>query len=138
MDNETKNGKQIMVEATHEEFFYSPLPRPDHMAEYTQLYPDAANFFFTQMRKEQEERQKRHKELIEISKVKVEISKAAQKSRNREAMVGQIFGFLLGIAGILSSTYLVCMNYQWSGLGIGLATLGTISIAHIKGRNKDK
>lgn len=42
------------------------------------------------------------------------------------AHLGQIFGFILGIVGLLGGVYCVINNQPWAGAAIGGASLATL------------
>ncbi|MBK2125739.1 hypothetical protein [Fangia hongkongensis] len=90
------------------------------------------------MRKEQDFRHNSQNELIKIEQKKAHVYEIAQKARNKEAIIGQFFAFIIGMTGIIASSYLIYHDQPWTGSGIGLGALGTIVLAHIRGRNKDE
>lgn len=86
--------------------------------------PDKVDWIFDQTEKEAEFRRKND------SRVNAYIF--------IERLVGQIFGLLIGVSGIVGSVYLGINNHEVLAGTIATATIATLAVSFIKGRNSKK
>lgn len=101
-----------------------PLPLPSELAAYDQIIPNGAD---------------RIMKMAEAQTVhRIEIEKIVIKSQQGQAWRGQVFGLIIGLAGLGLAT-LAAMNGQpWFGGIIGGATLVSLVSAFLYSQQKTK
>jgi len=55
-----------------------------------------------------------------------------------ERILGQVLAFFIGVAGILAGAYVALHGQPLAGGGIATVTIGTLAVAFITGRKKNK
>lgn len=111
--------EQILI-ATQEHFFSGPLPHPEILKHYETIYPGAARSIFKLVEDEQ-----RHQQLLDMHKL-------------RYSLAGSIFGFTLGLIGMVGSIWLLYNGKDLKGLTTFLATLGSLVGVYVYGRSTHK
>ncbi len=109
-------SRMLGVRATYAEHFSGPLPPPDLMDRYERILPGASERIFKMAEKEQEHQHALEKTLPEIAKR------------------GQLFGFMLGLSGIVGGVVLVAMGMSIAGFGVFLLSLGSLLGVYMYGQ----
>ena len=91
-------AREVSVSAQRQAFS-GPLPPPEILKQYQQLSPDLVNRIITLAEDEAQARRKLESDTLQAN---IEISKKTSSERAK----GQIFGFSIGIVGLLSSVAL--------------------------------
>jgi len=99
-----------------------PLPSPNDFAAYNQITPGAAERILRMAEIEAE-----HRRSQEVK---------AMVRMHREAMVGQLFAFAIGLSGIGASMYLAMIEQPAAAMVIGGGTLVALVTAFINGRKR--
>ncbi len=106
------------------EVYKGPLPHPDHLKQYEELYPGASKQIFTMF-----ENQSNHRMSIETS---------VTASNIRGERFGQICGFIITMTAIISGFILILLGKNPQGLAIILTSLGTVLGAFVIGKTISK
>ncbi len=106
----TQGPGSVTVAITHE----GPLPHPEILEAYNQVAPGAADRIIRMA-----EQQASHRRQIESSVV---------QAATREALLGQIFGFLIGVTGLLAAAYIAV-----HGQGAVAAIIATVDLVALVG-----
>ena len=113
-------GSQIIVEQTQ---ISGPIPSPEIIAGYEKTLPGSADRIIKMAEKEQEHR---HRMERTNSKMTVGI-----------IVLGQIFGVMIGLSGILGGLYLVLHDKALSGFSAFFVSLGSlVAVFLYDSRNK--
>lgn len=113
---------QFTVQQTvHHESRSGPLPDPDTLKEYELILPKAADRIFTLA-----ERDQSFAHAYNLNE---------QKSRAFATTLGQIFGFVLGLAGIVGAVVLAIYGKEFGGVVLFLGSVGTLIATAVWGKN---
>lgn len=114
---------ELMLSRTEEHS--GPLPSPDYLERYDKIIPNGGERIMQMAEKQQNHR--------------IKIENKVITSQSRQSVLGQIFGFILGIAGLASSTYLA-LNGQTTVAGIigGTTVVGLVSVFVIGKKRQHK
>jgi len=107
--------RQFQVRATFAEHFSGPLPPPELLDRYEKVVPGTAERILRMAEKEQD-----HRHNLEASLPAL-------------ARQGQLFGFVLGLSGIIGGVVLVAMGRSLAGFGVFLVSLGSLVGAYMYG-----
>lgn len=99
-----------------------PLPAPDDFSRYEQIHPGAAKMILDMANQESE-----HRRAME--------AKAMLRS-HREAVIGQTFGLLIGLGGLIATVMLGYFDQGTAASFVGSGTLLGLVTVFIKGRSK--
>jgi uncharacterized membrane protein len=99
-----------------------PIPSPDEIAEYERILPGCADRLVKMAEKEQAHRHK--------------TETRGQTHRMGITFVGQLFAFLIGIAGIAGGVYLVKSDKPITGFGVFFTSLAAIMGVFFYGRSR--
>jgi uncharacterized membrane protein len=102
----------------------SPLPDPEELAAYNQIIPNGADRILKMA-----ENQSAHR---------IAIEKIAVSSQQRQGFCGQLFGLIIGLAGLGFATYAAVNGQPWFGSIIGGATLVSLVSAFLYSRQAQK
>ena len=83
----------------------APLPAPEELERFEQILPGATERIFKQFENQAAHRQKLEKRVITTESI--------------NSFVGLIFGFIIGMTGLLGGIYLVLNNHESAGCTIG-------------------
>jgi uncharacterized membrane protein len=109
----------------HQERTHSgPLPDSETMTAYNQIIPNGADRIMIMA-----ENQSAHRISIESSLVK---SQSQQSSR------GQIFGFIIGLVGLISGSLLIYLGHTAGGSIIGGGTVVSLVTVFVLGKKSQK
>ena len=111
--------------------FSGPLPHPSLLAGYEQVLPGLADRIVRMAESEQ-------KHDLEMRDRALSADIADMKAGRAEARIGQVFGLTIGLAGLSAASFLAINGEGIVGATIGGATIVTLVIAFIKGRQDAK
>ncbi len=92
--------------------FQGPLPPPVALAEYDKILPGSADRILTMAESEQKHRH--------------EIDRKGLATAVRANLVGQCFGFVIGVIGVVGGIYLVSADRSLSGLTIFVGSIASL------------
>jgi uncharacterized membrane protein len=90
-----------LTAASKTEFFTGPLPHPDYLQQYEQIYPGAAQIIFTTFQ--------------QLAAHQMEMEKQALDSDTRRSSLGIVAGFLIAVALIVGGFVAICLGHDWAG-----------------------
>ncbi len=102
--------REEIKEVVKTEFFIGPVPSPDMIRRYEELYPDAAKFFFETFKNQSEHR--------------MELEKATVAANIKSERRGQWLAFILALVSIGSGVFLLLKDKDIAGLTTIIASLG--------------
>lgn len=102
--------------------FSGPLPPPQILEKYETVLPGAAERVFAMAEKQAVHRQALEKKVIDSDAL--------------QALVGTVFGLVIGLFGLGSAVYCIILGHDWAGVGIGGATLVSMVSAFIYGTSQ--
>ncbi len=102
----------------------SPVPCPEDMQKYQQIYPDAPKIFFDLLEKQSTHRRSMEEKII--------------KSSITSSYIGQIFAFIIAIGSIAGGLALIWNDKSAQGFGVILTSLLPIVGTFLFGKNKTK
>lgn len=109
--------------------YQGPIPSPDALMQYEQITPGLADRIMSMAERESAHRHNQEQALLAVNS-KIELANA------REVLLGQIFGFSIGVIAICAGVYLATSGNEIAGGLIGSgAILGLVSV-FVLGRNK--
>lgn len=124
-------GRYVVMGHQHS----GPLPSPDTLRGYEEVLPGTAEAIVAAFKSETPHRHQMEREMVE-SQAKRE------RSEEKYASTGQWMGFAIAVLGIGGGVALIWKHPNLAGTlgGVGItgATLGSIVVAFIKGRNNSK
>lgn len=121
----TNGGVFVYEERRQQTRFRSgPLPDPEMLQEYAQIYPNAPKMIFDEFKA-----QSSHRRDLE----KLSLSNHVVLSRR-----GQIIGGALGAIGLTGSLVVAGLGQGWAGFGIAIGSLGSLISLFIYGQEKQK
>lgn len=97
-------SKQLLAQSRYSEFS-GPLPPPEILAKYEDVYPGAAKTIFQMAEKQSEHRRNMESENLRLAA--------------RDSSRGSTFGFIIAISGILSGLAIVYLNPSSAANAIG-------------------
>lgn len=106
------------------ELFQGPIPPPAILREYDQVHPGLADRIVSMA-----ENQSRHRQ---------EIEKGVISTRNRNEARGQTYAFILAIAVILGSIWLISSGRSTEGLAAIITEIVALAGVFIYGRKKQE
>jgi uncharacterized membrane protein len=107
--------------------FSGPLPHPEILQKYDEVYPGAAKIIIEMAKSQSEHRQDLEKKVI--------------SSDIRNSKMGLFFGFIIGITGIVAGVYIISIGQVIAGSalsGITLVSLVSIFVYGSQGRKKER
>lgn len=125
--NSTNNQQNRLYLEARKEFFAGPLPHPDILKKYNEVFPSAAERIVAQA-----EAQTAHRIKIEEKVVQSEIVKS---------YLGLIFAFVIGVIGVGGGIYLAALgNLAFGGImsGASIVTLAGSFIYGTKSRKDER
>lgn len=99
--------------------FSGPIPHSSALEEYERILPGAAERIIAMA-----ERQAAHRQQLEV---------VAVKSGAKDSFFGLIFGFLIGITGIISGTIIVMSGFQVAGSVLGTGSIASLVAVFVYG-----
>jgi uncharacterized membrane protein len=110
----------VLQEMHHE----GPLPAPSDFEHYERIYPGAAEMILDMATQESV-----HRRYMETK---------AMSRAHREAVIGQIFGFMIGIGALIATILLGYFGQGAAASIVGGATLVGLVTVFVKGRKTNK
>ena len=125
----TQESTQLAI--NYSESHQGPLPDPNTLAKYEQACPGAADRIITRFEKEADHRHAFENQMIQFG--------AADAERDRrEAMLGQVFAFVIGMTAIIVGGITSVCGAEWAGSFIGGGGVIGLVTVFIKGRRPRK
>lgn len=112
--------KSVSVTMMHS----GPLPDPQSLSSYDQLIPNGADRIMKMAEKQQDHRMR--------------IERTAIGRQTFQSFIGQIFGFLIGLSGIGSGTFLAYNGFTTVGTVIAGGTVVSLVSVFVIGRKSRK
>ena len=69
---------------------------------------------------------------------RINIETTVVTNQQKQSTVGQYFALVITIAGLVLSGFLILNNHDTAGSAIGVATIGSVAVAFITGRTKQR
>lgn len=101
-----------------------PLPDAETLAQYNSIIPNGADRIMTMAEKQQDHR--------------INIEKTVIKSQNNQSVLGQVFGLIIGIFGIICGTFLAYSGESQVGSIIAGGTVISLVTVFVIGKRKQK
>ena len=119
---EDKTTEEVVLVAAAE-MRSGPLPSPDDMRGYEEILPGAADRILTMAESEQTHRHT--------------TTTFAVRWQTISTILGQVFGFLLGLTGIGSGVWLAANGYSLVGIAAIISSLAALMYAFVWGRKPE-
>lgn len=103
-DAEQKQESYLLAQSIHSKFS-GPLPHPDILAKYEDVYPGAASKIFQMAEEQANHRRKMESDTLWLA--------------GRDSLRGSIFGFIIAMVGIISGLVIVYINPSSTANAIG-------------------
>lgn len=97
-----------------------PLPAPEQLQAYNSVVPGLAERIVAHA-----EREQKHRQAMECRAISMP---------HREAVIGQVFGLIIGVTGIVAGAWLIDRGHDVAGSLFAGGTLVALVTAFIKGR----
>ena len=110
-----ENKEELMVQNQEVD---TPLLPVDNLERLHQFRPDIVDWVITQTEQEALTRRKRQTRIDCFVFI--------------ERLLGQIFGMLIGVSGIIGGAYVAIQGQAWTGGVIATAAIGTLAVAFIR------
>jgi len=114
-------SRQVVLQQVHHE---GPLPAPSDFENYERIYPGAAKMILDMATQESE-----HRRYMETK---------AMSRAHREAVIGQIFGFLIGIVALAATILLGYFGQGSAASIVGGGALVSLVTVFVTGRKLNK
>jgi uncharacterized membrane protein len=115
-----KKKQEILQSFVSVTMHSGPIPDPETLERYNQMIPNGADRIMKMA-----ENQANHR---------MEIEKTVIRRQSFQSMLGQVFGLIIGIAGLASGTFLVYSDYPKTGGVIAGATVISLVSVFVIGR----
>lgn len=128
MNRKTQQGKQVpqknetrSASVSQQTIAYrsSPLPPPEEMTRYEQIFPGFAELVTKNFVKEGEHRRESESR---IDKANIDI----KTRQSKLPLLGMIFAFFLCLSFLVSSVALIFWGHTWTGVGFAAAGFLTL------------
>ena len=119
---EKQRVRLAKLEVSHTVIRTGPLPDPAELAEYNKIIPDGADRILKMAG-----RQSAHR---------IQIESLVIGSQQKQATRGQYFGLIIGLTGLGLGAYVGVRGFPWLGASLGGATLVSLVVAFLKGKNE--
>ncbi|MCX5899296.1 MAG: DUF2335 domain-containing protein, partial [Proteobacteria bacterium] len=118
--------KKTNHQITQTAFYHrsAPLPTPQELEHYNQIIPNAAERIFSVF-----ENQNKHRQELELRVIKNDC---------RNSLFGMIFGFIIGMTGMIGGIYLTVLNHGGWGLSVTGACLCSLVGIFVYGTERRK
>lgn len=101
-----------------------PIPDPESLARYDEIIPDGANRIMLMTENQQAHR--------------IEIEKKVASSHVNQSLLGQIFGFVIGLVGIGVGAYLAILGHEVAGTTLIGGTIVSLVSVFVIGKREQK
>ncbi len=122
---------QTLQRITAKASFQGPIPPPGILEGYENLVPGAADRLIRMAELQQE-----HDNAQDRALLAAEIGD--HKAGRREALVGQIFGLIIGLAAIGGATFAAINGAQWFGAALGVGGIAGLVGVFVYGRRMER
>lgn len=122
---QNQNSKAALIRQSVS--FSGPLPHPDILRKYDEIYPGAAKIIIEMAKSQSEHRQELEKTVI-ISDIK-------------NSKLGLYFGFLIGMTGIMAGAAIILSGQVLAGEFLSAISLGSLVGTFVygsRGRKKER
>lgn len=110
------------VELTH---YSGPLPPPEALEHYERIHPGLAGIIIDRAQREMQ-----HRHNLESGKMSAQ---AGKENRDINTVrFGQVFGFIIALAGLAAAGYTASVGAEWTASIIGGGTLTSLVVAFLK------
>lgn len=99
-----------------------PIPHPETLQQYNDIIPEGAERIMRMAENQQAHR--------------IEMEKTVIRRQSFQSLLGQIFGFLIGILGISWGGYLALHGREWTGVTIAGGTVISLVSVFVIGKRK--
>jgi len=120
MNKPGKYRQELRIQKAEQ--FHGPLPRPSDFSQYEAILPGAAERIVAMAERQAVHRQGLEKKVIDSDAL--------------QALVGTVFGLVIGLFGLGVAGYCIINGHDWAGVGIGGATLVSMVSAFIYGSSQ--
>ena len=120
---------RIHVNHVQASTFSGPLPPPDIMEGYNNIVPNAAERIITVFESEVKHRH-------DLERAQVDDEKQDRIRAHRLILLGQVMGFILAVAFIVSGTFLIFHDKQVSGTIVSTTAMLGIIAAFLNSHKK--
>jgi len=105
--------------------FRGPLPPPEFLQRYEEIYPGTAERILQQF-----ERETQHRHAVEQKIIDAQLE--VQQAEIPALRLGQVFAFIIAVVGLLASAYCVS-GAATGGIAAAGASIGGVSLATLAG-----
>ena len=116
----TDKKPRIMAVIQKKEVYSGPIPHPEHLKQYEELVPGAADRLISMAENENAHRQKEEDKIINAEII----------NKNR----GQIFGFILMLICLIGGFVLIAIGKNGYGIAGLIGAAATLALAYIYGK----
>ena len=113
----------IMAVVQKKEVYSGPIPHPEHLKQYEELVPGAANRLISMAENENAHRQKEEDKIINAEII----------NKNR----GQIFGFILMLICLIGGFILIAICKNGYGIASIIGSAAVLALAYIYGKKSE-
>ncbi len=112
--------RQEVRQEIRQELFSGPMPPPQLIREYDQMYPGAARFFFEEVQKQTDHR--------------INIETRVVESNIRNERRGSWFAFIITMTALVGGMALFSFGIDTAGIILAVGALGTLATVFITGK----
>ena len=127
-NNQIQNYKNNQAELVRQSVSFSgPLPHPDILKKFDEVHPGAAKIIIETAKKQSE-----HRQILEKSVINSDI---------KNSKMGLVFGFIIGMTGIIVGGVIIAIGQVVAGSvisGITLASLVGTFVYGSQGRKRER
>lgn len=117
--------------------FRGPLPPPLALREYSEIIPGGAERIMRMAENAAAHRRDMERRRLDLERDRLQAQREDARAERRERLVGQVGGFLLGMAG-LSVTFWLCLHdHAIAGSAAGLGTVVSLVGMYMYGRTPE-
>lgn len=120
----TRELQKVTVSASFSEQYSGPLPHPALLGQFNQVIPNGAERIMAMV-----EKQNNHRMGLENTVI---------TNQQKQSTLGQYFALAITIFGLLLSAWAINTGHDTAGGTLGAATIGSVAVAFITGRNKQQ
>ena len=117
------NNKNNLIYAK-QQISMGPIPSADELSKYEAVKPGITDIILDTYQKQVEHR--------------IEIEKSVIKHKNINAILGQIFAFIIVIGAIIAGCVLIKSDKDTTGLGIIISALASLVGVFVYGRSQER
>ncbi len=118
----SKNKPTRQVSSLYAESFQGPIPPPSILEHYEQLQPGFAERILAMA-----ERQGMHRMQLETTALTGQLKRSSR---------GQVFGFVLGLVGLIAGSFCIYSGHDTAGASLGGISLVSLVTVFVIGRSQ--